>query len=597
MLSHFNHNSLIALYGLIVSLISFLFFYLIGLASLPQKLSVDITSPRELSQKINGCEYKTAALPFFPAFVGAALFSVTCWFGIQWHFSLYTIFHYIFYLSAILCVIRLKYLVKILSQRLFIYPALFWISAYILLYALVYIFIPLPNIKKYLPLTWSYNVDIFNYINVTQHFISPAADAHYLIPYYYQTPAVFYFYAWMSLFFHHNAMSAAMPVLYSTVAAIGLMIIFYCYRIFNCPRKIALSIAAVILCGSFYRYVISAYFLSSLMGTIVWLAFLAEILQWQYTSSPIKYGWYYAFILIIYQGLLLLLYPVLFTFNFIIFGIVIGLMLLLSIKPFFWRCLMKRMLFFFGCFVTALLFLLLLFPGYIQDSFYNLFEFAHRTGVLGLSLLSPAAILGFPSYFEEILPTYIPLTFAFILCLSGLLYALHLSKLKFKPEAYVLLYLVIGAFAVYFFYYYLEGASRYQPWKFASYFILPLSGVFWALAFRLSPSEKPFLAIIIFFIVANFLWMPIKHQPHLPKNYEKLALLNAVPEKALYIKMSTPEATFLSVFFIRDKHLHLLSSSFYYYPRMSIKEVPQKSPIFIETTSIDSAVKIFITEH
>lgn len=550
----------IAVYGIVVSVITFILFYTLGVATLPSRFFCN-----RISQ------------PFFATFAGAGVFSFICWFGVQGHFSLFHLFFFIIVLTIFLSCIRHKHFINIYKQSLVIHTSVFWLISYILLYGLVYIFVPLPDTKKYLPITWSYNVDIFNYINVTQYFISSAADSHYFWPYYYQTPAVFYFYAWMSLFFHQNAMLASMPILYSAAAGIGLLIIFYCHYIFHCPKKIAFGIAAVILSGSFYRYIIDVYFLSSLLGTIVWLAFLMEILQWKMEQ---KNRWNYIFTIFIYQSLLLLTYSVLFTFNLIILPITLGLTLFfsnrhLAIKPLSWQTLMKQEIFFIACLFLAISCLIILFPGFIKGTFYNLSEFAHRTGVLGFTLLSPPAMLGFPSFFEEISSTYIPLTTAFILCLAGFLYALNLAKLNIKPAAYALLFLIIGAFFVYFLYYYMEGSSRYQPWKFASYFILPLGGVFWALAFRLKPIEKPFLIILSVFVSAHYLWFPIQHQPPISNDYEKISLLNKLPEKELYIKAPTLESTFLTVFYVREKHIHLLSSSFHYYPRIKMKDVPK----------------------
>lgn len=583
-------------YSILISLISFLFFYVLGMLSLPKNF---------------------VSTPFFPTFVGAALFSLIIWYGIECSFSIHVIFQFIFLLGFILCLIRIKFsrdLIKnifaIMTWKTFWKRFFFWSSAYILFYLLVYIFLPLPNPKEYLPLTRVNNFDIFNYVNITQDLLSTMRYNFWI--YYYQTPAVFYFYAWMSLFYHNNAMTVAMPILYSTVSAIGLMIVFYCHHFFRCPRRVAVAIAAVILCGSFYRYIIGVYFLSSLMGTIVWLAFIIEILQWDFKLSLSRF-WNYCGVIFIYECLLLLIYPVFFISVPMVFSFIIGLMLFFSAKVFSWRTFIKNELFFMACLLLPALLLFILMPGYFEKVEVNLFEFVHRVGVIGFSLLSPPALLGFPYFFEQTSHNALVLSFAFVLVLAGFVYAIYAARLELQPAAYTLLYLVIAAFVGYFIYYAIQGPTRYQPWKFASYFILPLTGVFWALAFRLKtaektspwkftsyfllpvmgvfwalairlkPAEKGFIGLIIFCIVGNFLWVNFLRSDSLTKDYEKLSTLNTVASKDLYLNMSTNEATFLSVFFIRDKNLYLLGSSCYYYPQIMVKDVPKNATVFIES--------------
>jgi hypothetical protein len=469
---------IIAAYGIVVTLASYLFFYFLGMMCLPQGI--------QLASPVSAPFSKKQVLSVFPAFWGVAFFCIICWFGIKEGFSFDSIFQSLALLAISLLIIRIKYVccyIKTFLNARTLRKNLFWVSAYILFYGLTYVFLPLPNIEKYLPITRGGNIDIFNYILVTQNLISPSLDTHYFSSYYYQTPAVYYLHAWTSFFYKHNAMTAVMPILYSTLGAIGLLITFYTHYFFRCPKKIAVGIAAVVLCGSFYRYVIGVYFLSSLMGTVVWLGFLMEILKWDVKKTRF---WHYSLVIFVYQSLLLLVYPVFFVFSFMIFCFSIGGLLFFSRHTFSWRFFIKKEVFFMGCISTSCLFLIALMPGYFEKCFSNLYEFAHRLGVIGFSLISPAAILGFPNFFAETpSSTYLPLIMIFVVCLSGLLYSIKVAHIDLSPAAYVLTFLAVGAFFAYFIYYEIEGSSRYQPWKFASYFVLPFA--YWQARRDLNP--------------------------------------------------------------------------------------------------------------
>lgn len=585
-MSVFNTLSTVA-YGIFASIVSFAFFYALGQVCFPKRLKKS-----QLSQGL-----------VFPAFLGAAIFCFVSWHGVQCAIPLDVVFQALLIFLITVFFIRISFFKKQLidnwrsiklTNRFFwarnrLLPKsnnLFWFFAYILFYILVYTFLPQPDSSHYLPLTCIGNFDIFNYVDIAQYFISPHHEVLANLSYldvswqlYYQTPAAFYFFGWLSLFYHHNAMMVAMPLLYSAASLIGLMITYYCHHLFRCPRAVSVGIAAAVLCGSFYTYIIGLYFLPSLIGTAIWLAFLVKILRWKMVDRDVSTLLECAVVILVYQCLLLLVYPVFFTLNLGIFLGVIGMRL--------WCKEAQSSLAILLMGVLATITSFLCFPGYFETLLYNLNEFSHRSTILGLPLLSPMAILGLPSHFAQASQMVVTKLAVFFLFLGGLLYTLRVTRLRMEKASWMLFFIAIGSFVVYFMYYFIEGPARYQPWKFASYFMLPLAGTFWAIIFNIfthisnnkKRSRYLFILLMGCCVMGNFFWFRLPPVAPLTKNYRHLAQLNTIPGKDICLKMSNSPGSFLAAFFIPTKHLHLLGES--YYPQVALGSIPDKIPFFL----------------
>lgn len=580
------------LHGTLSGILSFLFFYSLGAFFLSKK------------QLISG------KFPIFPAFLGATFFSVLCWYAVQKGIPLQIFFQWLllFYMVIFCMSLVLRNSCSDLFKNLILKKEiiLFWFFAYIILYSLIYIFLPEPDSRYYLPITHINNLDIFSYINVTQDLLlghTNIAHMSYLDTggVYYQTPAAYYFHAWIAFFYNNNALNAAMPTLYTIASLIGLMIMYYCHRFFHCSRWVSLGIAAIVLSGSFYRYIMGFYFLSSLMGTVVWLAFLFEILQWDFSIAIKKQNWFKIFTMMMtYQCLLLLLYPIFFVFNLVISCTIRTLRCwfrfflrrkfkceVYSHAPFLWRKGLVNFVSFLACLLLIILILIGLFPDYVEMTIHHMTEYAHRVTTIfwGLPLLSPLAMLGLPSPLFLSVQSQMPAFAAFIMILMGLLYCTQFKK---QSAACVLFLMAISVFFVYWIYYYIEGPTRYQPWKFASYFILPLVGVFWAVLFKalmpLAAYRKIVVMVISFCIVGNFCLFRFPLQPALKKEYHGLNVLNSIPERDLYVKMSNYRTTFLAVFYIRDKQLHFIGNAYPRYPTESVADISGNHSLFLESS-------------
>jgi hypothetical protein len=577
--------------GILASSISFVFFFLAGIACLPRQI---ITSNR---------------FSFLFGLVGFSFLSIICFYSLQYTISLYIVFEWFSLGIGLVLIARACTLIKLLRKNLLQYLSIAskWWLAYIFLYTLIYIFLPQPDPNYYIPVNHIGNTDIFNYINITQDLFSlkdSTLASTYIHPFhlpysdpfwaYYQTPGVFYFNAWMSLFYAGNALDAAMPILYTIVSLIGLMITYYCHHFFRCSRIIATGIAAIVLCGSFYRFIIGFYFLSSLMGTVIWLSCIIVVLRWDF-SQPINKQRLPQFLIGIASPscLLLMLYPIFFWINLPILVGIISLLVIYQSKNYSY---LNRYHFpfkvfsqYIGSFSLAILIVFALIPQSISFSINSILFQANRSDVLWvLPLLSPLSLLGFPTYYGWLKSPSLLIIFAIIfLGLFYCFYHLELKKAPIKNKApiYILALLALGSLFVYWLYYYFAGPLRYQPWKFASYFLLPLAGVFWGIFFKIlaytKHCRKIFLAILFCCLTGNFFFYYYQ-LPNPPlKEYNKLALLNDIASPTLITKMNNFTGTYLARFYIRHKKLHSLNYS--YYSRESLTTIADNEPFFVES--------------
>lgn len=589
-------NSFYAItHGILASSISFIFFFLLGITCLPRKT-------------ISNDQFS-----FLIGLFGLTLFSIICFYSLQFNISLHTVFSWLPTLLIGTLLIRLWFMKNSINYSFssiamscfaFIKDSYVWWIIYILFYLLIYIFLPQPDSNYYIPVNHIGNTDIFNYINITQDLFSlkdstlaytyiHPFDLPYSDPFwaYYQTPGVFYFNAWISLFYGGSALNAAMPILYTTVSLIGLMITYYCHQFFRCSRTISAGIAAIILGGSFYRFIIGFYFLSSLMGTVIWLACIIGVISWNFSEKINKANILPFLIRVsVPSCLLLLIYPIFFWINLIILAGIITVLVWYETEPLSIKDCLKSFRLYLGCLLLSIGIVFALIPQSISFSINSILFQANRNDVLWvLPFLSPLSILGFPTYYGW-LGSKSYLIF-FVIISLGLFYCFYRVELKKtstikKAPIYILCLLALGSLIVYWLYYYLAGPLRYQPWKFASYFLLPLAAVFWGIFFRALTYTKHYRTIFVLILVGcltgNFFFYYYQ-LPKPPQNtYSKLALLNDIDSPILVTKMNNFTGTYLARYFIRQKQLHSLNYS--YYSRESLTTIADHQPFFVESS-------------
>ncbi len=571
------------IHGLLASTASLLFFLLLGITCLPKKI-------------LSACRF-----PFFWGLVGLSIFCLICFYSLQWDISLYTVFQSLPFFLIPLCIIRRKHLAHC-GQILFAPTESYrkWLLrglVFVLFYLLAFIFLPQPDPRHYLPVTHIANSDIFNYINVAQDLFSlkdstmaesylhpfnlPYSDIHWA---YYQTPAVYYFHAWMSLFYGGNCMEAAMPVLYMTISLIGLMITYYCYHFFRCPYWMSAGIAAMILCGTFYRFIFGFYFLSSLMGTVIWLAALMSLLQWDFLQRLNRYrALSFILLLSVPLCLLLLFYPIFFWALLPVLLVVILLVLFFERKSF---AVKVPYFLYTGLGILAITIVFCITPQAINFSLNNVLCQANRDDILWvLPLLSPLSLLGFPSYYGWLEGKGILVCFV-CLCVGLFFCFYQTNKNNRQAPAYILSLLALGSLGAYWLYVDIAGPLRYQPWKFASYFLAPMAGVFWGICFNTlsyyKHYKKIFIALLAICLLGNFFFYYYT-LPEAPTNkYRSLSALDIIVKGPLYTKMETFSSTYLARFFIRHHVLHSLNRS--YYVKESLTNIADDAPFFVESS-------------
>lgn len=227
----------------------------------------------------------------------------------------------------------------------------------------------------------------------------------------------------------------------------------------------------------------------------------------------------------------------------------------------------------------------------------TLVDFANMTGGgWGLSLISPFAVLGIPSplTLSSSVAQFFTLLGFSILVIFCAVEGLKLKKTNaISASAIVFFIFSVMSIFIYILYYYHLGPSRYQPWKFASYYALPFCGGILAMFSRILQSKNNFypwkkitVVLVTLALVGNIfiIWKGTPPFQTLSNKYRRLGALDQMGFSTYWIKMSDYSSTFLPVYFIPHKTLHLLSDSYYPMQSLEINQITPSQPLFVETT-------------
>jgi hypothetical protein len=448
-------------------------FYVAGLLLLPRRAGHDLV-PGEC-----------------PAFHGAALFVLVCWFAVRFNVALVpaTIGFSLAVLAGAL--VRLRWVVSACRARIG-RGTIRWATAFALLYLLIYLFIT-PSIDAgVLPPAWLGNIDLLTYARYTKYLLHlgpsnlPYPNSSYIDLIYTHTPAVFYLLAIQSVFFRLDPVMAAMPAAFSYAALSGVAAARVCRSVFRLSPAAALAIAAVLISGPFFRYIAGEYFLSTLMSApvavyLVWMT--VEHRSKRLVDPDAVAGFASAYVLLMF------LYPVMLA---VALTGQAGALLLMrlaawstsraSTEPPGTRAASRDLSALVGFAIVAAV----LWPR-TWWSFTHL-SYLSQKNVNGwpLELISPLAILGFPAawFGHDRCPFCVGLELAggggaaagVFAALALGIGAAYFWKCRSSGTAAerTLVALAAGAFAAYYGYFLLTGVS-YQQWKFASYSAMPWS--------------------------------------------------------------------------------------------------------------------------
>lgn len=581
-------------HGLSSSIIGLLGLYLLGITAFP----------RVIFEKTN-----ITCVPFF---CGAGLFSLVSWYGIQGNIPLIFIFKALLILLCVAILLRL-------NQRSFrsFFSAVLgkatWIGlgAFIFFYILIAFVISYPIDSQHLPLSSFGNNDIFSYINNARHlFYLNESNIEGLTSYitsgnYYETPADFYFLDLLSVFYHDDIMRAAMPLIYGCMALIGLMIMRYCRLVFSLPIVMAIAIAAVMITCPFYRYIGTQYFLSTLIATLALLGLLTDtacypffktkkavrLSRLLYLNLPYYILLYFAYSVIFFTGILV-------QWGFMMLMLSIGFIQ----KHDEWKSICHKALLLSTGLLLSVLIVFLLDPWHTQKLLKLLIGYS-QVGQHGWPLhwIGPFSRLGIYGHMEIHTPTLMILwASVFAIFIMGLIYWVIKSHKQMTSSELALFFLAIIAFFVYDLYFYLsDAAHQYQPWKFASYYNLPLAGAIWAMVIKrieiidFGSEKKKRLRLniiigVLLFLIGGNVFYAMRHRSDVQlfsAKYHDLALLEHIDAPVIWVKMATYSSTFLAPYFIQNKKLYLLSNSYYTPMILDPTKISRQWPLFVEQST------------
>jgi hypothetical protein len=597
MLAIINHFSELST-GLTVGVICLLFLYLVGV----------IATPNRFAPRVIDSEY--------PIILGATFWVVWCWFGIKFGVAVVPLSKGFFCLFSGLFLARLRYLdFENLKAVIFGKTVRHTLLAFTFFYSLSYFFCPPSVSGEYLPIVNDFNNDVFNYVNYTSYLMRLGPSNVYGLDYlgytYAAAPAVYYFMAILSTFFDHEPMRAAMPALYLTVALIACNVAALARTAFTLSLPISFLIAAILICGPFFRYVSGYYFLSQLMGWAVLLALFVRTTRLVRRSGA-RLSLATALTFFPYYVLLLFIYPVLFFMG---WAAHVGFLLLIQAFSSNFASLRaeERATFFTRAAVTISLMVIPAALAALLDP-RHFWTMIGWVGVLSagnfgwsLDLISPWAILGIAGPVEL---NKIPFKGAFPAFLFGFVILLYACYFRLRERLTALekafLFLSFLSFVSYFAYFWRIGPS-YQQWKFASYFPLMLSFTILCAAARIalilssgsgaqkSDSMNLTSVIVVSLFGALFIGVNAEEYIRQPRrqpisaSYADLTALEHIGNShEMYVQMNSYRSTFFPVYFIRNKILHLLSPSYYPMEAIDLEQISPDKPLFVEGATCDS---------
>jgi hypothetical protein len=548
----------------------------------------------------------------YPGIVGATAYVLWCWYGVQLGFGLTPL---VIAFTAVLLgviLIRARVLACIVKSRVDSRTLLAWSGAFIMFYVVAYLFFTPDLSGTRLPLATYLNNDLMNYLNITRAFQergpSNVAGVSFLTsPVYLQTPAAFYVIALLSAFFRHDAMHAAMPLQFSLSAGMALLAARISRSVFRVSWPWALALGATVISGPFFRYVAGNYFLSTLLTVpillnLLWIT-ITSVEGRRRVDLPL------ALCFAAHYVLLLLTYPVLLTVG---LAVQVGMAAAAAVaSASAWRRysgawreagrLLTRaaVVVALGLAATATVA-----PQHVFTAAESVL-YLSKVGVAGwpMRLIAPTAIFGWPGHFDRVQVDSQGIVYAIavLVAVPAALLITYGWGLRSRATLAERLLVVAGAgsLLLYCAAYWRLGPS-YQQWKLASYLPLPLSFVAFAAVIRLFRQDvrahagrgwrtwlgRGLAALFAVVFVGGNLRVHATIEPRpwtFPSALAKLSTIDELPYvEELYVEMKDVRNTFLPVYFIRSKTLHLISPSYYPHEPLALDRISRKRPYLLQ---------------
>ena len=552
-----------------------------------------------------------------PAALAAAVYVLLCWFGIQCGIPVRTVSIGCAISVVVVVCVRHRWLLAASRSRAALGQPTGWIIGFCLLYLLAYLFTMPPATDEYLPLAWSGNVDLLNYLRYTRHLLDLEPSNHvgfgYLDDVYRQTPAAFYLLGGFSLLFGADPINVVMPAQFAATALIGVLVARVSHGIFRISMPSALMIGGIFICGPFFRYIANGYFLSTLMSIpillyLLWTTVVYRPQRWLDAALAVRFGSAYV--------LLLFIYPFLF------FGALaaqmgaVALTFGADLQPgkaiwSSWRDPGRKT----GrtmCAILAPLGVLALVLNQRLEWSLNMVLSMSEPGIAGwpLDIISPLAVLGLPGTLTDGGQVESPAgrawtigIFCMVAAVLGLLYAGRFRRRTTPPQR-TFAGLAGASFALYCAYFVIIGQS-YQQWKLASYTVLPLSFVVLTTAiclFRQSTTlarvtgtalgRRASTALLItggVGLIGGNLMMHAWGDPDLmrfPGSFGNLAMVDELPFfREMSIEMQLEPSDYqsrLALHFLPSKRVHVVATIFLPNEPLALEHISRLRPHLIQ---------------
>jgi hypothetical protein len=592
----FNHIYSIAI-GIAVCLPCIAMFFAIGNGLLP----------RRFAPEQGGAIYRCT--------IGVAVFIGMCWYSLKFAIPLTPVLNYLIaaaVLLAAIAIVRVARNPQLRNQSL--KTGLSFAAIFCGYYIIAYAMLPSQFTSKELPISQILgNADVLHYIHYSSYYqrlrFENIFNGDYMGEPYWVTPSAHYFFDLVAVGFHGDVMAATMPLIYGIIAIIGLAVVNLARMIFRISVFSAVLLGAVTISGVFFQYVYGNGFVPQFISSAMMLLGILQVAS--FWSQTEKRSWLMMVsILTLYGFTLFYTYPAMFLIFFGCLGILVFLKDLVlagsdakeSRDSIAMRVLTRlpRVAIWWGGAVLASLLLIALFDvshtyGIVVGYIPNL---AGADVGWVLDLLPPYTLLGLPGPMQLGREWILRWTGGAALVALLVIYLYAYRSRVFSPMQKAFAVLGAGAYLGYVAFVAKQGIS-YQQWKFAAYFPLMWSWIFFPVIGQLIATNLPGLRVtdrsrpLAIFAVCATAFIVLANFAHARatggwKNrfdgaYADMAVIDSMSEvHELYTAMNSFQSTFFPLYFVQTKLVRLLDNSYYWHDDYDPEKITSATPIFWE---------------
>src|SRR5580765_4654261 len=220
----------------------------------------------------------------FQCALGAAIFTGCCWYSVKLAIPLNATLSYLIVVSIVLGAIScIFWMLRFRYDKKRPGGALGFAASFSLYYAMAYAMVPTGLFGKLLPIRFLTNNDFLHYIYYSSYLqrlgFHNVSHGDYLAEAYVVTPSAHYFLNLFSIFFRGDVMSATMPLIFGTIAALGCLVAGMSRAVFKTSFLSALCIGGMLVSGVFFQYVYENGFIPQFISSAVLLSGIFQVVH------------------------------------------------------------------------------------------------------------------------------------------------------------------------------------------------------------------------------------------------------------------------------------------------------------------------------